>query len=463
MQRRGFLRSRASLCAGLGVAVTLCGLLSVDAPKAVAVGDTRTISIFSIHRKDTLTVTYKKDGAYIPEAMKQINWMMRDWRRDEATSMDPELIDLIWQLHRELGSTQPIHLISGFRSSKTNESLRRRGGGQAKKSQHVLGKASDIHFPDVPVKTLRNSALVHEVGGVGFYPKSGVPFVHVDTGRVRAWPRVPRQELAMLFPNGRSQHVPSDGRPLTGRDGEIAMAKLKAMGKTPTQFARSGAPIGTPRTVLASLSQTTPSAATTVTAPSRSAVSLPWMAEADKPAKKPVAPKAQFAMAQFAPLPIPASAPAKPRPAAVAKAAAPAKPATRLPFQFASADARGAAAAVVAQPRQQLTAAKPAASRKTSDRLAYRPLAIEPLMTEVSVSYGSEFANLEHPRVRASTLLGDADAMRMPLKQGRAYSSTPPSRSFSGAAVKNLAHLTHTDTQEISFASSVMTVASLGQ
>ena len=95
------------------------------------------------------------------------------------------------------------------------QALRKQGGGQAKKSQHILGKAADITFPDVAVKTLRNSALVQEWGGVGYYPTSGVPFVHVDTGHVRMWPRIPRLELASLFPKGQTKYLPLDGKPIT--------------------------------------------------------------------------------------------------------------------------------------------------------------------------------------------------------------------------------------------------------
>lgn len=186
----------------------------------------RTLTFYNIHTKETASITYKRDGEYLPEGMKQINHMMRDWRRNEPTDIDPELIDAIWEIYRDVGSEKPIHLVSGYRSKITNERLRRRGGGQARKSQHILGKAADVHFPDVPVKRLRNSALVHEAGGVGYYPKSGLPFVHVDTGRVRHWPRLPRRELAALFPDGKTKYVPSDGRPLTRRDGMIALAKL---------------------------------------------------------------------------------------------------------------------------------------------------------------------------------------------------------------------------------------------
>lgn len=212
------MRTFAPVATGLAVAGFALGAHAAD-------GD-RTLRFYNIHTKEKVTITYKRDGKFDPEGMKQINHIMRDWRRDEPTKMDPELIDTIWQIYQDVGAEKPIHLVSGYRSRKTNESLRRRRGGQARKSQHILGKAADLHFPDVPVKKLRNSALVRQVGGVGYYPKSGLPFVHVDTGRVRHWPRIGRQELALLFPDGKTKHVPSDGRPLTKRDGAIALAKL---------------------------------------------------------------------------------------------------------------------------------------------------------------------------------------------------------------------------------------------
>ncbi len=184
----------------------------------------RTISFYGVNTKETLTVQYMKNGKRIPEAMQKINWALRDWRKDEATEMDPELIDLVWEIHAELGSAEPIHVISGFRSRGTNDMLRRTVGGQASESRHILGKAMDVHFPDVPVKKLRYSALIHERGGVGYYPTSATPFVHIDTDRVRAWPRLPRSELALLFPKGRTEHLPTDGGPITPDDVRRARA-----------------------------------------------------------------------------------------------------------------------------------------------------------------------------------------------------------------------------------------------
>ena len=210
--------------------------MAANVTVAHAALEERTLRFYNIHTKERLEVTYKRNGEYIPDAMKMINHFMRDWRRDEPTKMDPALIDLVWEIYTELGSQEPIHLISGYRSKKTNNMLRRTRGGQGRKSQHILGKAADIHFPDVSVKKLRNSALIREIGGVGYYPTSAIPFVHVDTGRVRHWPRLPRQELAALFPSGKSKHRPRGGKPITKRDYQLAMAKLAPKAPDPSPF-----------------------------------------------------------------------------------------------------------------------------------------------------------------------------------------------------------------------------------
>ena len=215
--RGGTLVSRKKAILGALTAAILG--MSAGSPHVVAAfGATRTISFFHIHTKETLSITYKKDGKYDPAAMKKIDWIMRDWRQNKAVTMDPKTIDLLWEMHTELGSKEPIHIICGHRSEATNDMLRRTRGGQAKKSKHMTGQAVDAMFPDVPLKQLRWSATIRQVGGIGYYPTSGVPFVHVDTGPVRAWPRLPRQELAMLFPNGRTQHSPADGGSLSQND-----------------------------------------------------------------------------------------------------------------------------------------------------------------------------------------------------------------------------------------------------
>ena len=215
------IRWRGAIGAGAAaLALSLCAL-----ELAAELFGTRTISLRNIHTDEVVTVEYKRNGRYVPDAMERINWVMRDWRRNETTKMDPALIDLLWDMHRELGSNAPINIISAYRSRSTNDMLRGTRGGQASESRHILGKAADVQFPDVPLKHMRYAAMVRERGGVGYYPTSATPFIHVDTDRVRAWPRMPRFELALLFPSGRTQHKPADGGDLTPEDARAARAR----------------------------------------------------------------------------------------------------------------------------------------------------------------------------------------------------------------------------------------------
>jgi uncharacterized protein YcbK (DUF882 family) len=160
-------------------------------------GETRTISLYHVHTKESLTITYKVDGRYIPSALAKINYLLRDWRRKEVIRIDPKTIDLMWELHADLGSTRPVHIICGYRSPKTNAFLKRIGRNVARKSQHMVGKAIDMYFPDVSNERLRNSALVRQVGGVGYYGRGG--FVHIDSGHVRHWPGISSSQMARIF------------------------------------------------------------------------------------------------------------------------------------------------------------------------------------------------------------------------------------------------------------------------
>jgi uncharacterized protein YcbK (DUF882 family) len=235
----------------IALAASLC--LHADNMTAAGEPNERTISLYHIHTHESLTIVYKRNGQYIPEAMKKINWIMRDWRKNEVKEIAPATIDLAWEMHEELGSKEPINIICGYRSSGTNEMLRRTVGGQAKFSQHITGKAIDITFPDIPLKKMRYSALIRERGGVGYYPTSGIPFVHVDTGRVRMWPRMPRLQLALLFPNGHSQYIPDDGRPITPRDVTTAQSKLHDLAVQVAEFFHERRKPGAATTMVASV------------------------------------------------------------------------------------------------------------------------------------------------------------------------------------------------------------------
>jgi uncharacterized protein YcbK (DUF882 family) len=211
------------------VALACCLLLTgtIGMQRANAVGDTRTIALHHVHTAEDLTITYKKNGQYDEEALKKINWIMRDWRKNEAIKMDPQEIDLLWEVYQEVGAKEAIHIICGYRAPSTNNMLRSRSrrSGVARHSQHTLGKAIDFYIPGVPIDTLRAAAMKLQGGGVGYYPTSGSPFVHLDVGNVRAWPRMTREQLAKLFPDGRTVHLPTDGTPLPGY--QLALADIE--------------------------------------------------------------------------------------------------------------------------------------------------------------------------------------------------------------------------------------------
>jgi uncharacterized protein YcbK (DUF882 family) len=204
----------------------LCfGLSPSSTESAVANGDTRTIVLSSDHTKETDSFTYMVDGAYDRATLDRLNWFLRDWRLNEPTKMDPKLFDIVWEVYRESGSKQPIDVLSGYRSPQTNAMLRRRSRQVAKYSQHMQGKAMDARFQDVDTATIRDIAMRMQAGGVGFYPGA---WVHIDSGDVRYWPRMSRNALARLFPDGKTVFIPSDGQPMPGYD--QARAEIEARG-----------------------------------------------------------------------------------------------------------------------------------------------------------------------------------------------------------------------------------------
>jgi uncharacterized protein YcbK (DUF882 family) len=195
-------RLKKALASTALVAALSMGIWSSLGSPAMSGSETRTISMKQIHTGEAITITYMVNGKYVPSAMKKLNWFLRDWRRNEVTTIDPRTIDLVWELHADLGSKKPVHIVSGYRSARTNSFLKRSGRNVAKKSQHIQGKALDIFFPDVPTIRMRNSALVRKVGGVGYYRSAGGPtgFLHVDSGKVRHWgPGISSREMAKIF------------------------------------------------------------------------------------------------------------------------------------------------------------------------------------------------------------------------------------------------------------------------
>ncbi len=147
--------------------------------------DTRSLSLYNAHTNEYFNSIYWQNGRYLPETMKTLEYMFRDHYNGQERPIDTKLIELLHEMQKNIGTQEPFHLISGYRSSATNAALRRRNVGVAKKSLHIYGMAADIRLPGYSLKKLRRSAYELKAGGVGYYAKSN--FVHVDVGRVRYW------------------------------------------------------------------------------------------------------------------------------------------------------------------------------------------------------------------------------------------------------------------------------------
>jgi uncharacterized protein YcbK (DUF882 family) len=147
----------------------------------------RVLRFAHLHTGERLSVEYFAAGGYLPDALAAVNRLLRDFRTGDVGVIDPALLDQLHALRAATGSSAPFEIISGFRSGATNEALRARSesSGVARRSLHLEGRAIDIRLADVPLAGLRDAALSLRQGGVGFYPASN--FVHIDTGRVRAW------------------------------------------------------------------------------------------------------------------------------------------------------------------------------------------------------------------------------------------------------------------------------------
>ncbi len=180
--RRFFLRRTAQL-ALVGTALPMA-----LRPARAALADARSLMLNHTHTGERIDLVYAMGEQYVPQALGSLNHFLRDHYSGEVGQMDPELFNLLHDIRSALASQTPLtyQIISGYRGPITNERLRTtRGGGVAKHSLHLEGKAIDIRLPGVPLTELRDAALSLQAGGVGYYPRD--QFVHVDTGRVRRW------------------------------------------------------------------------------------------------------------------------------------------------------------------------------------------------------------------------------------------------------------------------------------
>lgn len=187
LDRRGLLRTSLAVTGGLIATPTAFGLVSGSPALAAPTALEKRLAFRNIHNDERVDARFFGPGGFDRQGLAEINHGLRDWRTGDVKDMDPALILLLAELRDalEVDARKPFDIISGYRSPGTNASLRAKSGGVATKSQHMLGKATDIALPGIALSRVHKAALAMKRGGVGYYPSSG--FVHVDTGRVRSW------------------------------------------------------------------------------------------------------------------------------------------------------------------------------------------------------------------------------------------------------------------------------------
>lgn len=180
-QRRSFLKSSALLATALSVpAIGRAATMS-----SAAMPHERSLHMYNTHTGESLKSVFWAEGKFVPEAMNDINKLLRDHRNNQVAQIDPKLLFLLDQVSTQVGANSVVHIISGYRSPESNKLLHENTNGVAKHSMHLEGKAIDVRIPGRDLAMLHKAALHAGGGGVGYYPES--QFVHMDTGRLRHW------------------------------------------------------------------------------------------------------------------------------------------------------------------------------------------------------------------------------------------------------------------------------------
>lgn len=174
--------SRRSLLKAAG---SLIPLALLPLPALARARDVRQLSFYHTHTSEKLDVVYVENGAYVPDALTEINYLLRDFRSGDVHRIDPKLLDLLYAVRERTRSSGQFEVISGFRSPATNDMLRHNSSGVARNSMHLKGQAIDIRLTGASSRDVQRVAIAMRRGGVGYYPDSD--FVHLDTGRVRTW------------------------------------------------------------------------------------------------------------------------------------------------------------------------------------------------------------------------------------------------------------------------------------
>jgi uncharacterized protein YcbK (DUF882 family) len=157
----------------------------VKTHKSLVKKTSRELSLLNLHTGERLKAEYVQNGRYVPSALHAVSVLLRDHYNNRVHPIDPQLLDLAYNVHRKVGGAAQFHVVCGYRSPETNAMMHEESAGVAAHSMHIEGKAIDLRLPGTRLASLKRSALALKAGGVGYYPEDD--FVHIDTGAIRHW------------------------------------------------------------------------------------------------------------------------------------------------------------------------------------------------------------------------------------------------------------------------------------
>jgi uncharacterized protein YcbK (DUF882 family) len=189
----------------------------------------RQLHLTNPHTGESFNGPYRDDNGVIPSAMADLAVFLRDFHSGEILAMDVGLLDFLSAVMEAVGQTE-AQILSAYRTRATNEMLARTTFGVAENSQHLYGRALDVHF-GAKLADAMQAARAMRRGGVGWYPYSG--FIHIDSGPVRNWD-LDDTGLGNLLFDGRSIHFNDKGELVISAGHGHGMPLMVGGGRPPT-------------------------------------------------------------------------------------------------------------------------------------------------------------------------------------------------------------------------------------
>src|SRR4029078_2651223 len=201
MDRRVFF----SVIAGTAVLPSMLRALPLPPPQP------HRLNLANPHTGETFSGIYRDDKGPIAGVMDDFSVFLRDFHSGEKIAIDVGVLDFLSSVMQAVGQSQAM-ILSAYRTPQPNAMLAKTHFGVAENSQHLYGRALDVHFGDKLADAMKVARAMQR-GGVGWFPHSR--FMPLDTGTVRNW-GLAHPKLVTLISGNRRTHFDKKGRMVGG-------------------------------------------------------------------------------------------------------------------------------------------------------------------------------------------------------------------------------------------------------